>query len=81
LLHFLRFPCERVNGLWNGWNSLRIGDVVPADVVLIDGEGGIDQSALTGETVLKQTSEGGKVFGGCIVKRGEFTAIVVATGN
>jgi H+-transporting ATPase len=60
---------------------LRLGDIVPADAELLDGEPlEIDQSALTGESlpVTRKTSE--VVYSGSIVRQGEADALVQATG-
>src|SRR6059058_3848265 len=60
---------------------LYLGDVVPADCKLIQGDYiSIDQSALTGESlpVSKKSSE--DAYSGSIVKQGEMTAVVTATG-
>jgi magnesium-transporting ATPase (P-type) len=59
---------------------LRAGDFVPADLRLLDSELRIDQSALTGESqeVGKQVDDA--VYSGSIVRRGEATGVVVATG-
>jgi len=59
---------------------LRIGDLLPADVKIVDGSLGLDQSALTGESgiVDKMTAE--IAYSGSAVKRGEATATVEATG-
>ncbi len=61
--------------------KLRIGNIVPADVQLLQGEYLlIDQSALTGESlpVSRKVSEVG--YANTIVKQGEMLAIVVNTG-
>ena len=61
---------------------LRLGDIVPADAELLDGEPlEIDQSALTGESlpVTHKTSE--LVYSGSIVRQGEANALVRATGS
>jgi H+-transporting ATPase len=60
---------------------LRLGDIVPADVKLVDGDAlQIDESALTGESmpVEKQTAD--VAYSGSIVRQGEADAVVVATG-
>ena len=61
---------------------LRLGDIVPADVILLDGDYlSIDQSALTGESLPVSKSKGDSAFSGSIVKQGEMVAVVIATGK
>ena len=60
--------------------KLRIGNIVPADVQLLDGDYlSLDQSALTGESlpVNKKTNE--VAYASTIVKQGEMLAVVVNT--
>ena len=61
---------------------LRLGDIVPADARLLDGdEISVDQSALTGESMPATRKSGDPVFSGSIVRRGEIDALVYATGG
>jgi H+-transporting ATPase len=61
---------------------LRLGDIVPADARLLDGdEISVDQSALTGESMPATRKSGEAVFSGSIVRRGEINALVYATGG
>ena len=56
---------------------LRLGDIVPADARLLDGdEISVDQSALTGESLPATRKSGDAVFSGSIVRRGEIGALV-----
>ncbi len=59
---------------------LRVGDVVPADVGLVDGLLEVDQSALTGESLPVEAAGGHAVYAGSTVTRGEATGTVMATG-
>src|SRR5881398_627670 len=60
---------------------LYLGDVVPADCTLIAGDYiSIDQSALTGESLPVSKKSGANAYSGSIVKQGEMTAVVTATG-
>lgn len=59
---------------------VRTGDFVPADVQLLDGELHVDQSALTGESQEQRRTTNDPLYSGSIVRRGEATAVVVATG-
>ncbi len=60
---------------------IRLGDVVPADVKLVDGDYlSIDQSALTGESLPVTKRTGDEAFSGTAVKQGEVLAEVTATG-
>ncbi|MBS2548428.1 HAD-IC family P-type ATPase [Catenulispora sp. NL8] len=61
---------------------LRLGDIVPADARLLDGdEIEVDQSALTGESLSATCRPGAAVFSGSIIRRGEIGALVYATGT
>ena len=61
---------------------LRLGDIVPADARLLDGDGvSVDQSALTGESLPASKKAGDAVFSGSIIRRGEIGALVYATGG
>ncbi|MFM2486450.1 plasma-membrane proton-efflux P-type ATPase [Celerinatantimonas yamalensis] len=60
---------------------LRLGDIVPADARLLgDDPMSVDQSALTGESLPAELKLGDAVFSGSIIRRGETTAMVYATG-
>jgi H+-transporting ATPase len=60
---------------------LRLGDIVPADARLLEGdEVSVDQSALTGESLPATRKSGDAVFSGSILRRGEIGALVYATG-
>ena len=61
---------------------LRLGDIVPADARLLDGdEIEVDQSALTGESLPATRAAGEAVFSGSIIRQGEIGALVYATGT
>jgi H+-transporting ATPase len=59
---------------------LRMGDLVPADVNLTEGQIEMDQSTLTGESVPVEGGIGHKAFAGTVVKRGEASGEVISTG-
>jgi H+-transporting ATPase len=60
---------------------LRLGDIVPADARLLDGDPvEVDQSALTGESLPATRKPGEAVFSGSIMRQGEIGALVYATG-
>jgi H+-transporting ATPase len=58
----------------------RSGDFVPADVKIIAGELGVDQSSLTGEAMETEKKPDDVLYSGSTVKRGESTDIVITTG-
>src|SRR5579863_2403968 len=61
---------------------LRLGDIVPADARLLEGDSvEVDQSALTGEPLPATRKSGETVFSGSIIRRGEIGALVYATGS
>ncbi len=60
---------------------VRLGDIVPADARLLEGdEIEVDQSALTGESLPATRKPGEAVFSGSIIRQGEIGALVYATG-
>ena len=60
---------------------LRLGDIVPADARLLEGDPiEVDQSALTGESLPATRKSGEAIFSGSIVRQGEIGALVYATG-
>lgn len=59
---------------------LRMGDLAPADIRLLEGEVLLDQSALTGESLPAEGGPGKPAYAGTVVRRGEATGEVMATG-
>jgi H+-transporting ATPase len=61
---------------------LRLGDIIPADAKLIEGDYlSVDQSALTGESLPVNKNRGAVVYSGSVAKQGEMVAAVTATGG
>ncbi|MGA7321547.1 MAG: HAD-IC family P-type ATPase, partial [Candidatus Sulfotelmatobacter sp.] len=61
---------------------IRIGDIIPADARLLEGDPlQVDQSALTGESLPVTRNSGDAVYSGSILKQGEIEALVYATGQ
>ncbi len=60
--------------------KLSLGSVVAADVHLTAGSVELDQSMLTGESLPIEAGPGVDTFAGALVRRGEATALVTATG-
>jgi H+-transporting ATPase len=61
---------------------LRMGDIVPADARLLEGDPvEVDQSALTGESLPVTHKSGEAVFSGSIIRQGEIGALVYGTGT
>jgi H+-transporting ATPase len=61
---------------------LRIGEIVPADARLLQGDPlEVDQSTLTGESLPVTRQAGEQVYSGSVIKRGEIDALVYATGS
>ncbi|XP_078429518.1 ATPase 10, plasma membrane-type [Wolffia australiana] len=61
--------------------SIKLGDIVPADARLLQGDPlKIDQSALTGESLPVTKRAGDQVFSGSTCKQGDIEAVVIATG-
>ncbi len=57
-----------------------MGDFVPSDSRVVHGSCGVDQSALTGESVILDRAAGALLFGASLMRRGEVTAVVTSTG-
>jgi H+-transporting ATPase len=60
--------------------KLSLGGVVAADAHLLDGSVQLDQSMLTGESLPVEAGAGFDTYAGALVRRGEATAQVTATG-
>ena len=61
---------------------LRLGDIIPADVKLLDGEYlSVDQSALTGESLPVDKKAGDVAYSSSVAKQGEMLALVISTGT
>jgi len=82
----------RRDGKWETVNATNLvpgdvvdiagGQIVPADVVLIDGEYlSCDQAALTGESLPVSKKVGDQAYSGSIAKQGSMTGVVTATGS
>jgi H+-transporting ATPase len=61
--------------------KLSLGSVVAADVHLTGGSVELDQSMLTGESLPIEAGPGVDTYAGALVRRGEATAVVTATGT
>jgi len=60
---------------------LRLGDIIPADVKLIDGEYlTMDESVLTGESLPVDKKVSDMAYEGAIIRQGEMNGVVVGTG-
>nr|XP_017230734.1 PREDICTED: plasma membrane ATPase 1-like [Daucus carota subsp. sativus] len=61
--------------------SIKLGDIVPSDARLLEGDAlKIDQSALTGESLPVTKNPGDGVYSGSTCKQGEIDAVIIATG-
>ena len=62
--------------------KLRIGNIIPADVQLLQGDYiSVDQSALTGESLPVNKNVDELAYASTIVKQGEMLAVVINTGS
>jgi H+-transporting ATPase len=60
---------------------LRTGDFVPADIIILDGFVEVDQSAITGESLLSEKQINQIIYAGSIIKRGEITGRIKSTAK
>ncbi|MEM4889327.1 MAG: HAD-IC family P-type ATPase, partial [Thermosphaera sp.] len=60
--------------------KLSMGDIVPADGVIVEGSVLVDESVLTGESIPVEKSVNDELYAGTMVARGEAVARIVATG-
>ena len=58
-----------------------MGNVIPFDGTVTDGEGMVNQASLTGESVAVRKSSGAGVFAGTVLEEGELTIQVTAIGG
>lgn len=78
--HWLSIPAsELVPG---DFIHLGLGEIIPADVKLIDGDFlSVDQSALTGESLPVTKGVGDVAYSGSVARQGEMLALVTGTGS
>ena len=60
---------------------VRMGNIIPFDGVVVQGDGMINQAAMTGEAIPVRKAEGASVFAGTVVEEGEVMIRVTATGG
>ena len=60
---------------------IHMGNVIPFDGTVTDGEGMVNQASLTGESVPVRKTPGGTVYAGTVVEEGELTICVKETGG
>ena len=54
----------------------KIGELIPVDGIVLEGEALIDTSSLTGEFIPEPTKKGKEVYSGCLIKQGQITVEV-----
>lgn len=60
---------------------VRLGDIVPADIKLLEGSFmTVDESSLTGESLPVNKKAGDMAYSGAVIKQGEMNALVIGTG-
>lgn len=56
-----------------------MGNLIPFDGIVIKGQGMVNQSSLTGESLPVEKKEGGYVYAGTVLEEGELTIQVKVT--
>jgi len=61
--------------------TIKLGDIIPADLKILEGEPlKVDQAGLTGESLPVTKEPGDEVYSSSVVKRGEIDCVVHSTG-
>ena len=60
--------------------TAKLGDLLPADVVIISGDISADESALTGESMPANLHQADIVYSSSVIRRGEAKCVVINTG-
>ncbi len=60
---------------------IKAGEAIPVDAVVLQGEGEVDESAITGESLPSTKTEESKIIGATILKSGYLRARVTHTGE
>ena len=55
---------------------VKVGELIPVDGEVIEGEAMVDTSSLTGEFVPVRAVSGEEVYSGCLIKQGQITVLV-----
>lgn len=61
--------------------AVKLGDIAPADAVIVNGELSVDQSALTGESLPVSAHQADIIYSGSVIRQGEARCAVVNTGG
>lgn len=61
--------------------AVKLGDIVPADAMMVTGELSVDQSALTGESLPVSAYQSDIIYSGSVIRQGEARCAVVNTGG
>ncbi len=59
---------------------VKLGDIVPADAMIISGDVSVDESALTGESLPADRESPELVYSGAVIRRGEAKCVALNTG-
>ncbi len=60
---------------------LRMGNVIPFDGVVVEGNGAVNQSSMTGEALPVAREKGGYVYAGTVLEEGQLTICVKETSG
>lgn len=61
--------------------KIKLGDLIPADVYVLEGEMSLDVSSLTGESLPRKVNKSSVAYSGSVVKSGGATALVINTAK
>ncbi len=61
--------------------AVKLGDIAPADAVIVHGELSVDQSALTGESLPVSAHQADIIYSGSVIRQGEARCATINTGE
>ena len=77
--HEILVPSNEIDA--NDIVHIQMGNMIPFDGVVVDGEAMVNQASLTGESLPIRKAEGNYVYAGTVLEEGELTILVKEVGG